>query len=213
MGTVITDIFNTVNTSSFTYETKSFGGNEFGVFKGLAAPSNTYSMTNDRFLTGCWQRTIEERRKLKKSYPLLLQHAIYSHIGQFDATETDEGLIIEARMLLRFQNTLEVFEKIRCGDYNTLSVGFLPYNSTSLVKNNRGAYDYKEAQLFEVSIVTFGDFPQTQVLEVGHENNNRDLDRKSIKTKSISDFLAENGYTNNVSYLNLIGNALGNINQ
>lgn len=185
-------------------EIKAYGDDEDedkGEFEGYASIFGNKDLGNDVVNMGAFKRSL--RRRGAKGVKLLYQHDTKQPIGVFDRIKEDEkGLYVKGRLALGTQKGREVFELMKMGAIDGLSIGY---------KVDSKGYEYdqggkrrrlKEVDLMEISAVTFPMNPQATISAVksdgrtvreweGFFRDEGDLSRSDAKmaAKAVSDAL------------------------
>ena len=139
-----------------------------GEFEGYASIFGNKDLGNDVVDMGAFKKSL--RRRGPKGVKLLYQHDTKSPIGVFDKImEDDKGLQVKGRLALGTQKGREVFELMKMGAIDGLSIGY---------KVDSKGYEYdrggkrrrlKEVDLMEISAVTFPMNPQATIQAVKAE--------------------------------------------
>lgn len=138
---------------------------EIGKFSGYGSIFGNKDLGNDIVVEGAFSKSIA--RKGAKGVKLLYQHRADEPIGVFDEIIEDrKGLRVKGRLAMGTQRGREVYELMKMGALDGLSIGFRV--------DNKG-YDYddrgkrrmlKEVDLLEISAVTFPMNPRARVAQV-----------------------------------------------
>ncbi len=119
---------------------------------GYASVFNIIDHYNDIILAGAFKKSIKLHNK-KNNIKFLWQHDYKNPIGIINLLSEDSyGLLIEGSINSSINKGKEAISLIRQGAINGLSVGFVSKDSGY---NKNGYREIKEAELWEVSIVTF----------------------------------------------------------
>ncbi|WP_185983131.1 HK97 family phage prohead protease [Aureimonas mangrovi] len=123
-----------------------------GRISGYASLFDRPDQTGERVLRGAFSRTLAERGA--GGVRMLWQHDPREPIGVWTRLFEDErGLRVEGRLALATQRGREVFELIRAGAVDGLSIGFRTRRASRDPRT--GERRVNEVDLWEVSIVTF----------------------------------------------------------
>jgi HK97 family phage prohead protease len=146
-------------------EFKEIDQDDDGSFEGYASVFNNKDLGNDVIRRGAFLESISERSP--KGVKLLYQHKSDEPIGVIDSLEEDsKGLKIKGRLAMGTQKGKEVFELMKMGALDSMSIGYR-------LKPDGYKYDPKEKRriiksvdLMEISLVTFPMNPKAQVTKV-----------------------------------------------
>lgn len=137
-------------TYEFPLDLKSMEEN--GHFAGYASVFNVEDNHSDIILSGAFANSLRGKR-YGKDIKLLWQHKSEEPIGIFTKIVEDEhGLFVEGKLLLQVQRAQEAYALIRSGALKGLSIGFIVKQYDH---NDNGARLIYEADLWEISLVTF----------------------------------------------------------
>lgn len=146
-------------------EFKEIEQDDDGSFEGYASVFNNKDLGNDVIRRGAFLESISERSP--KGIKLLYQHKSDEPIGVIDSLEEDsKGLKIKGRLAMGTQKGKEVFELMKMGALDSMSIGYR-------LKPDGYKYDPKEKRriiksvdLMEISLVTFPMNPKAKVTKV-----------------------------------------------
>jgi HK97 family phage prohead protease len=146
-------------------EFKEIDQDDDGSFEGYASVFNNKDLGNDVIRRGAFLESISERSP--KGVKLLYQHKSDEPIGVIDSLEEDsKGLKIKGRLAMGTQKGKEVFELMKMGALDSMSIGYR-------LKPDGYKYDPKEKRriiksvdLMEISLVTFPMNPKAKVTKV-----------------------------------------------
>jgi len=146
-------------------EFKEIDQDDDGSFEGYASVFNNKDLGNDVIRRGAFLDSIAERSP--KGIKLLYQHKSDEPIGVIDSLEEDsKGLKIKGRLAMGTQKGKEVFELMKMGALDSMSIGYR-------LKPDGYKYDPKEKRriiksvdLMEISLVTFPMNPKAKVTKV-----------------------------------------------
>jgi uncharacterized protein len=145
-------------TYQFPLQLKSIEEN--GFFAGYASVFNVEDNHNDIILSGAFGNSLSKKH-YGKDIKLLWQHKTEEPIGVFTKiVEDDLGLYVEGRLLLDVQRASEAYALLKSGAVKGLSIGFIVKQYD---RNDDGARIIHEADLWEISLVTFPANEQAQV--------------------------------------------------
>ena len=138
---------------------------ESGTFTGYGSIFGNKDLGNDIVVEGAFAKSIAKRGA--KGVKLLYQHRADEPLGLFDEILEDRrGLKVKGRLAMGTQRGREVYELMKMGALDGLSIGF---------RVDSKGYDYdergkrrrlKEVDLLEISAVTFPMNPRARVAQV-----------------------------------------------
>lgn len=138
---------------------------ESGMFTGYGSIFGNKDLGNDVVVQGAFTKSLA--RKGAKAVKLLYQHRADEPIGVYDEIiEDKKGLRVKGRLAMGTQRGREVYELMKMGALDGLSIGF---------RVGDKGYDYdekgkrrliKEVDLLEISAVTFPMNPRARVAQV-----------------------------------------------
>ena len=136
---------------------------EDGTFSGYASLFGRVDLGNDRIAKGAFQKALKLRGA--KGVRMLFQHDPNEVIGSWlDIREDEAGLFVKGRINQSVKRGAEVLELIRTGAIDGLSIGFKTMRATK--DPSAGIRTIHEADLWEISVVTFPMLPEARVSEV-----------------------------------------------
>ena len=134
-----------------------------GEFSGYATLFGKVDMGRDRVEPGAFRRCLKNRAV--KDVRMLFQHDPCEPIGVWtDIREDKRGLFVRGRILADTVKGAEVLSLMRAGALDGLSIGFRTRKSRTDRKS--GIRSILEADLWEISIVTFPMLPQARVQQI-----------------------------------------------
>ena len=134
-----------------------------GEFSGYATLFGKVDLGKDRVEKGAFQRCLRQRSV--KDVRLLFQHDPCAPIGIWtDIREDSRGLFVQGRIITDTSKGNEVLSLMKAGAIDGLSIGFRTRKSRTDRKS--GIRSILEADLWEISIVTFPMLPQARVGQV-----------------------------------------------
>lgn len=124
-----------------------------------------------------------------KSIKMLWQHDPSQPIGVWtDAKEDARGLKMSGKLLLTISKAREVYEMMKAGIVEGLSIGFKTMKeSYDTEKGGRGYRKIEKADLWEVSLVTFPMNPKATVTAVKTMPSERELEAMLRDEARLSD--------------------------
>nr|WP_245195785.1 HK97 family phage prohead protease [Aureimonas populi] len=143
---------------------------EDGLVRGYASLFERTDPSGDRIERGAFARTLKERGAA--GIRMLWQHDPAEPIGVWTAiAEDSRGLLVEGKLALSTRRGRDVFELIRAGAVDGLSIGFKARRAR---REPGGVRRIAEIDLWEISVVTF----PMQALARLAETRGRDLPRR-----------------------------------
>lgn len=134
-----------------------------GEFSGHASLFGTVDLARDMVERGAFERAIRERGT--SGIRMLFQHDPAEPIGSWlEMREDERGLFVRGRLAPGVARAREVLELMRGGALDGLSIGFRTVRARKDAKS--GIRRIIEADLWEVSIVTFPMLPGARVQTV-----------------------------------------------
>lgn len=146
-------------------EYKEMDTEDDGSFEGYASVFNNKDLGNDVIRQGAFAKTLADKKA--RHIKLLYQHKTDEPIGVIDSLEEDKrGLKIRGRLAMGTQKGREVFELMKMGALDSMSIGYrlTPDGYKYDDKNKRRVI--KEVDLMEVSMVTFPMNPKAKITKV-----------------------------------------------
>jgi len=158
------------------YKTEFKGGHledeedkDYGVFEGYGSVFGNKDLGNDVIEQGAFMRTL--KRKKPNQIKLLYQHKTDMPIGVFDEIREDsKGLYVKGRLALQTQAGKEAYELMKMGALDGLSIGFRVNPKEVEYDRRANKRIIKEAELMEVSLVTFPMNPKATIQSVKGED-------------------------------------------
>ena len=134
-----------------------------GTFRGYASLFNRVDLGRDRVLPGAFRRSIGKRGV--RGIRMLFQHDPAQVIGTWRTVREDAaGLFVEGHLSPDVAKAREVRSLMKAGALDGLSIGFHTIRATK--DAGTGVRSIIEADLWEVSVVTFPMLPDARVAEV-----------------------------------------------
>lgn len=135
------------------------------VLKGYLAVFNNKDFSGEKFIKGTFAKSIKDRGpdSLAKNKILFLSyHKTNKPLSAFTILKEDNyGLYFESKPLDNVPWADEVLIQVKSGTLNQLSVGFMPVWDKAYYDETDDSIVFAESFLFEGSVVTFGDNPET----------------------------------------------------
>lgn len=124
-----------------------------GSFAGYASVFNVIDSYNDMLLKGAFTNTLKEKNQ-GSDVKMLWQHHSDQPIGKYLKIQEDNyGLFVEGQLLLNLQKGKEVYELVKRGIVNGLSIGYSV--KSSKIMEEKSIRIISEVDLWEISLVTF----------------------------------------------------------
>ena len=134
-----------------------------GQFSGYATLFGQVDLGRDRVERGAFQKSL--RQRTAKQIRMLFQHDPCAPIGTWSEVREDaNGLFVKGQIVTDTARGREVLSLMRAGAIDGLSIGFRTQKSRTDRKS--GVRSILEADLWEISIVTFPMLPQARVAQV-----------------------------------------------
>ncbi|MEM9676742.1 MAG: HK97 family phage prohead protease [Pseudomonadota bacterium] len=134
-----------------------------GSFSGYASVFGEVDLGRDRVQRGAFARSLRE--KGRGGVRMLFQHDPSDPIGTWQVIREDaHGLFVKGQITRSSKRGAEILELMRDGAVNGLSIGFRTRRSN--LDRKAGIRTIVDADLWEISIVTFPMLPQARVEQV-----------------------------------------------
>ena len=152
-------------------------GEEKGLFSGYGSIFNNKDLGNDVVLAGAFAQSIG--RKGAKAVKLLYQHKQDELVDVFDEIiEDQKGLKVKGRLAMGTQRGREVYELMKMGAIDGLSIGYRVDDKGYEYDKRRRRRMLKSVDLMEISAVTFPMNPRARIQAVkGAERTVRDWEQ------------------------------------
>jgi len=158
-------------TYEFPLELKSL--EDGGYFSGYASVFNVEDNHNDIILPGAFGRSLSHKHA-GRDIKLLWQHRNDEPIGLITKlVEDSHGLYVEAKLLLDVARGREAYSLLKTGAMKGLSIGFIVKKYERDAKT--GSRVIYEADLWEISLVTFPANEKAQVISLKSNNVDDEL--------------------------------------
>ena len=187
---------------------------EDGTFSGYASLFGRVDLGNDRVVRGAFAKSIRDRGAA--GIRMLFQHNPDKPIGVWQEVREDgRGLWVRGRIVKDISNGAEVLSLMRSGAIDGLSIGF----KTRRARRHKttGVREILDADLWEISVVTFPMLPEARVSQVkragphGHLPTIREfehwLTRDAGLTRSQARTVIAKGFANLASRQDAAGNS------
>lgn len=136
---------------------------EDGSFSGYASLFGQVDLGKDKVMRGAFRRSLAKRHP--DGIRMLFQHDPSEPIGRWTVIREDaSGLFVSGQIIQSSQKGREVLDLLRQGAIDGLSIGFRTERSRTDRKT--GVRSILEADLWEISIVTFPMLPGARVQHV-----------------------------------------------
>ena len=172
-------------------DTKAYGDDDDdkekdkGMFEGYASIFGNKDLGNDVIEKGAFMRSL--RRKGPKKIKMLYQHDTKEPIGVFDAVKEDmNGLYVKGRLAMGTQKGKEVYELMKMGAIDGLSVGYRVDAKGYSYNDKRKYRVLKEVDLMEISAVTFPMNPRARIQAVKSDFTVREWEHKLREVGDLS---------------------------
>ena len=156
-----------------------------GMFEGYASIFGNKDLGNDVIEKGAFMRSL--RRKGAKKIKMLYQHDTKEPIGVFDKVMEDQnGLYVKGRLAMGTQKGKEVYELMKMGAIDGLSVGYRVDSKGQSYDDKRKYRVLKEVDLMEISAVTFPMNPRARIQAVKSDMTVREWEHKLREVGNLS---------------------------
>ena len=167
------------------YEEDDDKEKEKGMFEGYASIFGNKDLGNDVIEKGAFMRSL--RRKGAKKIKMLYQHDTKEPIGVFDKVMEDQnGLYVKGRLAMGTQKGKEVYELMKMGAIDGLSVGYRVDAKGHHYDDKRKYRVLKEVDLMEISAVTFPMNPRARIQAVKSDMTVREWEHKLREVGNLS---------------------------
>ncbi len=143
---------------------------EDGTFSGYASLFGKVDLGKDKIEKGAFRRSLLSRKT--SGIRMLFQHDPSEPIGTWDEIREDaKGLFVKGRIIQNSAKGAEILSLLRAGAIDGLSIGFRTEKSRT--NRNNGIRSILQADLWEISVVTFPMLPQARVAQVKNQQQFR----------------------------------------
>lgn len=150
-----------------------------GTFSGYASVFGEVDLGRDVIERGAFQRSLQERGAA--GIRMLFQHDPAQPIGAWRTIREDErGLYVEGVLAPDVARAKEVHSLMKTGALDGLSIGFQTVRAGKAGRD--GVRRILEADLWEISVVTFPMLPSARVSDVKHARFFRDRETELVRT-------------------------------
>jgi uncharacterized protein len=158
-------------------ELSGLGGD--GTFSGYASVFGEVDLGKDTIERGAFANSLVERSA--SGVRMLYQHDPNEPIGRWTTIREDSrGLYVEGVLSAGVARAREVFALMKSGALDGLSIGFRTVKARSEPKT--GVRRILEADLWEISVVTFPMLPSARVSDVKHARFFRDRETELVRS-------------------------------
>jgi HK97 family phage prohead protease len=155
---------------------KGVGGD--GTFSGYASLFGEVDLGRDAIERGAFAASIDKRGA--GGVRMLFQHDPAEVIGRWTVLREDErGLYVEGKLSTDVARAREVLALMKAGALDGLSIGFRAVKTRA--DRKAGVRRILEADLWEISVVTFPMLPTARVSNVKHRRFYRDRETELVR--------------------------------
>jgi HK97 family phage prohead protease len=138
---------------------------EDGTFTGYASTFGNVDSDRDVIAQGAFTKSL--KRKKPKQVKLLWQHDRRQPIGVWEEiTEDNRGLKVKGRLVLDVNQAREAYALMKAGAIDAMSIGFAIPRDGYEIDEKKRVRVIKEADLWEISVVTFPANPKATISRV-----------------------------------------------
>jgi uncharacterized protein len=149
-----------------------------GTFSGYASLFGEVDLGRDAIERGAFAASIEKRGA--GGVRMLFQHDPAEVIGRWTVLREDErGLYVEGKLATDVERAREVLALMKAGALDGLSIGFRAVKTRA--DRKAGVRRILEADLWEISVVTFPMLPTARVSNVKHRRFYRDRETELVR--------------------------------
>ncbi|MCB5202824.1 HK97 family phage prohead protease [Neorhizobium sp. T786] len=149
-----------------------------GTFSGYASVFGEIDLGKDRIERGAFMNSLVERGA--RGVRMLYQHDPAEPIGAWTTIREDaRGLYVEGVLSPGVGRAREVFSLMKSGALDGLSIGFRTVKARTDAKT--GVRRVLEADLWEISVVTFPMLPSARVSDIKHARFFRDRETELVR--------------------------------
>ena len=144
---------------------KELDTDDDGTFEGYASVFNNKDLGNDVIKQGAFSESIKGKKP--KQIKLLYQHKTDEPIGVIDSLVEDaRGLKIKGRLAMGTQKGKEVFELMKMGALDSMSIGYRLTPDDYKYSDKLKKRTITNLDLMEISMVTFPMNPKAKITKV-----------------------------------------------
>jgi HK97 family phage prohead protease len=149
-----------------------------GTFSGYASLFGEIDLGRDAIERGAFAASIDKRGA--GGVRMLFQHDPAEVIGRWTVLREDErGLYVEGKLATDVERAREVLALMKAGALDGLSIGFRAVKTRA--DRKAGVRRILEADLWEISVVTFPMLPTARVSNVKHRRFYRDRETELVR--------------------------------
>lgn len=149
-----------------------------GTFSGYASLFGEVDLGRDAIEPGAFAASIDKRGA--GGVRMLFQHDPAEVIGRWTVLREDErGLYVEGKLATDVERAREVLALMKAGALDGLSIGFRAVKTRA--DRKAGVRRILEADLWEISVVTFPMLPTARVSNVKHRRFYRDRETELVR--------------------------------
>lgn len=180
----------------FKFDVKDIG--QDGHFTGLASVYDIIDRGGDIVAAGAFEKSLAAVRAGEHSIKMLWQHNPSQPIGVWDSFSDDEsGLQASGRLIAGVKLAEETLALLRAGAIDGLSIGYRTKEAEPIETDTGSFRLIKEAELWEVSLVTFPMNQAATVTDVKNLGSARDVEhllREAGVPNSFAKLVALHGF-------------------
>jgi HK97 family phage prohead protease len=136
-------------------------------FTGYASTFGNADRQGEVMSVGCFDNTLANQ----KIYPMCVNHDINNVIGNITCSVDNHGLLVQGSINKDLPNGQIAYSQIQHGDVTSMSINFIPKDWTPIdPESPYGAWNYKDVELLEISLVTIPCNPQADITDVKNMN-------------------------------------------
>ena len=155
-------------------EIKSF--DEGGIFEGYASVYGIQDYDGDVIVKGAFKKSIDEYNTKSKMPKMLWQHNTSMIIGQWlEMREDENGLYVKGKLILEVEKGRKAYALMKAGQLDAMSVGFNIRSAEPVGTSSIGKV-IDSADLWEISLVTWGANPEALISSVKSIDTIRDFE-------------------------------------
>ena len=144
---------------------KELDADDDGTFEGYASVFNNKDLGNDVIKQGAFSESIKGKKP--RQIKLLYQHKTDEPIGVIDSlVEDNRGLKIKGRLAMGTQKGKEVFELMKMGALDSMSIGYRLSPEDYKYSDKLKKRTITNLDLMEISMVTFPMNPKAKITKV-----------------------------------------------
>ena len=148
---------------------------EGGSFEGYASVFGVQDSDGDVIVKGAFKKSIDRFAERGKRPKMLWQHNPGIIVGSFtEVREDDVGLFVRGSLILDVEKGREAYALMKAGELDAMSVGF---NIEGAQPGDGRGRVIDDADLWEVSLVTWGANPDALITSVKSISTERDFER------------------------------------